>query len=75
MSLWSWILDAGGLVCTYLVGRKWWWSWAIWQGVNCLWVVYAVCTRQWGFLPGCATYAVLNHRNMTAWRRERGGSS
>ena len=71
MSLWPWILDAGGLTCTYFVGKRRWWGWALWQAVNVTWIVYAVSTRQWGFLPGCSVYAVLNHRNMTSWLRER----
>lgn len=69
MSLWSWCLDAGGLTSTYIVGKKRWWGWVVWQGVNALWVVYAFTTSQWGFLPGCAIYAVLNWRNMVSWRR------
>jgi hypothetical protein len=70
--MWSWILDAMGLLCTYLVGRKWWWGWLAFQGYNLTWVAYAIVTRQWGFLPGCCVYALLNQRNLISWRREAG---
>jgi len=66
--IWSWALDAGGLICTYLVGRKFWWGWLVWQAINLTWFVYAIVTRQWGFLPGCLIYAGLNHHNMTRWK-------
>ena len=67
---WSWCLDGFGLLCTYLVGQKFWWGWLCYQGYNGVWVIYAICSRQWGFLPGCAIYATLNYKNMKAWRKD-----
>jgi hypothetical protein len=64
--MWSWVLSAIGVAGLYLVSRGYWWAWGINIAAQVLWIVYAVVTRQWGFIVASVAYGVvfaLNLRN------------
>ena len=67
--MWSWVLTAVGLTCFYLAGRKIWWSWYVGLAGQCLWFLYAISTRQWGFLMGVVLYSVVYARNAYSWTK------
>ena len=50
MQYWSWILAAIGVTGIFFVGRKAIWGWLLLLFNECLWIVYAVTTKQYGFI-------------------------
>lgn len=68
--MWSWVLTAIGLTCFWLAGRKVWWSWHLALIGQIFWFVYALLTRQRGFLAGVFAYSIVYSRNAIRWTRE-----
>lgn len=68
---WSWLLAAIGLTGLWLAGSKRSAGWAVGVGVQVLWIVYALATRQYGFIASALGYGAVNGRNWLRWRRER----
>ena len=62
MELWSWLLTGIGLVGFWLVGRHRW-AWLVLCGWEVLWAVYAVATRQYGFLVSAIVFTGVFGRN------------
>lgn len=67
---WSWILAAVGITGIFLAGSGRKLGWAFGIGAQVLWIMYAVTTRQWGFLVTALAYAAVYSRNWMRWRRE-----
>ncbi len=61
---WSWALSAIGAMGLLLQGRSLPAGPAIGIGVQGLWVIYTVYTRQWGFLFGVALFTPVNAINL-----------
>lgn len=57
--MWSYLLAAIGLTGLYLAPKYpavgWWFNIA----AQALWAIYAITTRQWGFLASAAVYALM----------------
>lgn len=64
---WSWGLTAVGVTGLYLAGRKVWWSWLVGLGVQVPWVIYAVTTKQYGFVVSAFAYGFVYAKNARAW--------
>ena len=47
---WSYILATIGVTGIFFVGRKTIWGWLILCVNECLWIVYALVTQQYGFI-------------------------
>lgn len=60
---WSWILTALGVASLYLAGSRPLVGWPLALVNQLLWAVYAVTTRQYGFLAGAVCYAAVFSRN------------
>jgi len=70
MSYWSYILAAIGVTGIFFVGRKHRWAW-LWLIFNeCLWVVYAVITDQYGFILAAVAYTVVYIKSFLHWRKD-----
>lgn len=67
---WSWVLAAIGVTGLFLAGSKRKLGWAVGFGVQALWVIYAIATRQWGFIFSAIAYGWVYARNWLRWRRE-----
>jgi len=67
---WSWLLTLMGVTCFWLAGRKVWWAWYVGLLTQVVWLAYALATRQWGFLVGCAFYGWVYVTNARRWTRE-----
>lgn len=67
---WSWLLAAIGVSGLWLAGSKRALGWHIGLAVQVLWIVYAVATRQWGFIASALAFAAVNLRNLIRWKRE-----
>ena len=65
---WSWflaIMSAAGLLVAGDRRRS---GWLMCTAVQPFWVVYAITSRQWGFIGGAALFGFVNIRNWLRWR-------
>ena len=67
---WSWILGVNGVVALYVIGRRWWFGWAMGFANECLWLIYGTMTRQWGFVFAAVCYGAINAHNGNKWRND-----
>jgi hypothetical protein len=63
------ILSIIGVTALWLIGLKKWYGWALAWGNECLWVAFAIGTRQHGFILGSVVYGTINMANAIVWRR------
>ncbi len=66
---WSWSLAAIGITGLWLAGSEHKSGWIVGILVQSLWIVYAVMTRQWGFIASAIAYGAVNTRNLVRWMR------
>jgi vancomycin permeability regulator SanA len=62
------ILSIIGVCGMLVIGTHRWWGWLIAFTNECLWVAFAVATRQYGFILGAAFYGTVNAFNAYRWR-------
>ena len=68
--MWSWVLAVIGVIGIYFVGRKHRWAW-LWLIFNeCLWVVYAVITDQYGFILAAVAYTAVYIKSFLHWKKD-----
>jgi len=65
---WSWALAGVGITGLFLAGSSRKIGWAIGISAQVLWIMYAVSTRQWGFLATALAYGWVYARNWLRWR-------
>lgn len=65
---WSVALTATSLVTSLLIGNKLKIGWILGVAMQVLWLVYAVATRQWGFVASALAFGFMNTRNYLKWR-------
>jgi hypothetical protein len=70
MELWSWILAAIGVSGIFFVGQKSIWGWLVLLANECLWIVYAITTQQYGFIFAALAYATVYIRSYLHWKRD-----
>ena len=70
MQYWSWILAAIGVTGIFFVGRKAIWGWLLLLFNECLWIVYAVTTKQYGFIFAAVAYGIVYIRSHIHWSKE-----
>jgi hypothetical protein len=63
MSIWSWVLGTLGVTGLLIAGNRVWWGWLINLANEILWIVYAVRTKQYGFILMAIAYAAVYARN------------
>lgn len=68
---WSWILATIGVTGIFFVGRKTIWGWLVLLFNECLWIVYAITTEQYGFIVAALAYAVVYLRSYIHWSKDR----
>lgn len=68
--MWSYILSAVGVTGLYFAGSNKWWGWCIALLNECLWIIYAVQTQQYGFIFGAIIYGLVHFRNAVSWKKE-----
>lgn len=62
------ILSVIGVCGMLVIGSHRWWGWCIAFVNECLWVAFAVATRQYGFILGATFYGTVNAYNAYKWR-------
>lgn len=65
-----WVLSLLGCVCFWLAGNNKRYAWLMSLGVQVLWYVYAIGSRQWGFIPGATMFSVVYARNYWKWGKD-----
>lgn len=70
MELWSWILAVIGILGIYFVGKKTLWGWLILLVNECIWIAYALDTKQYGFIISALAYAAVYIRSYIHWKRD-----
>ena len=68
--MWSYVLAAIGVTGIFFVGRKTIWGWLVLLVNECLWIVYAVTTKQYGFIFAAIAYGIVYIKSYLLWRRE-----
>ena len=63
------VLSIIGVTALVLIGMRKWWGWAIAFVNECLWIVFAIVTRQHGFILGALVYGTVNIMNGVKWFR------
>lgn len=67
---WSWLLAVIGVTGIYIVGRKTIWGWLILCVNECLWIFYALATKQYGFIFMATAYALVYIKSFRQWRKD-----
>jgi hypothetical protein len=68
---WSWVLAAIGVTGIFFVGRKVIWAWLLLLFNELLWIIYAVTTKQYGFIVAALAYGVVYIRSYIHWSKEK----
>ena len=68
--MWSWILAIVGITGIAFVGRKTIWGWLVLMLNECLWVAYALDTRQYGFILASIGYGTVYVLSYRKWKVE-----
>ena len=70
MEYWSYLLAFIGVSGIFLVGRKTIWGWLILCVNECLWIIYALTTKQYGFIIAAVAYGIVYVKSYIGWRRD-----
>lgn len=68
--MWSWVLAVIGVTGIFLVGRKTIWGWLILCINECLWIIYGLATKQYGFIVMALSYAAVYIKSYIHWRKD-----
>ena len=68
---WSWALSCVGAFGIYLAGKKDWRGWAVGILSEVLWLIYAIVTKQYGFIFGAILYSIILIKNMRGWLKSK----
>lgn len=69
MPYWSWILAVVGVSGMFLVGQKVLKGWIVLFCNECLWIAYALSTKQYGFIVMATAYIIVYIRSYSEWRK------
>jgi hypothetical protein len=67
---WSWLLAAVGVTGIYFVGRKTIWGWLVLVVNECIWIMYALATKQYGFIAMATAYTLVYIKSYRQWRKD-----
>ena len=67
--MWSWVLAVVGITGIFFVGRKTVWGWLVLMVNECLWVAYALHTRQYGFILASIGYGTVYIKSYVKWKK------
>jgi hypothetical protein len=65
--MWSWVLEAIGVIAAIVVGRHHWWGWLIMVFNSALWSIYGFTTKQYGFVASSFVFGITYLRNAYTW--------
>ena len=67
---WSISLALIGIIGLYIAGKKSHWGWLIGLSAQILWFIFAIVTRQYGFILSAVAYGWVYWTNWHKWRKE-----
>jgi hypothetical protein len=67
---WSWLLMLVGVTGLWAAGSKKSWGWALGIFAQVLWILYALASKQYGFLFSAIAYGTVYVRNYRIWTKE-----
>jgi len=70
MSYWSWLLALIGVTGIFLVGKKKNWAWLVLCCNELIWIVYALATKQYGFIVMATAYTIVYLKSYKEWKKE-----
>lgn len=73
--MWSWVLAVVGVTGIFLVGRKTIWGWLVLLVNETIWIIYAITTKQYGFIVMALAYAAVYVKSYLGWRKEENDSA
>ena len=72
--MWSYVLAVIGVTGIFFVGRKTIWGWLVLLVNECIWIAYAIATKQYGFIFMATAYSAVYIRSYIHWKRDDGFS-
>ena len=66
--MWSWVLAIVGSTGLFFVGEKRLRGWFILAANEILWCVYAIHTRQYGFIAYSVLYLIMYYKAIRNWK-------
>jgi hypothetical protein len=69
--IWSIVLSVIGVYGIYLAGRKNQLGWLVGFSAQALWFIFAIVTKQYGFILSALAYGTVYGRNYIRWRNEQ----
>ena len=63
------ILSLKGVTALILIGKRKELGWALAFTNECLWFLFAIATKQYGFIIGALVYGSVNAYNYRNWRK------
>lgn len=70
MEYWSYLLAVVGITGIFFVGKKTAWGWIILFVNECLWITYALLSKQYGFLIMAIAYMIVYIKSYFSWTSE-----
>lgn len=58
-----------GMTALILIGQRKWYGWALAMFNECIWIVFAIATKQHGFILGAIFYGSINLHNAIKWKQ------
>lgn len=68
--IWSWVLAIVGVFGIFFVGQKKIWGWPLLLLNECLWIAYAIQTKQYGFIFAAIVYGGVYVKSYLFWRKD-----
>lgn len=67
MQFWSWLLALVGVTGIFFVGKKTPMGWVILFTNECIWIAYALATKQYGFIVMALAYMAVYVKSYRSW--------
>lgn len=68
--IWSFTLAAIGILGIWLAGKNSKWGWAVGLGAQVLWFIFAIVTKQYGFILTALAYGWVYGSNFIKWHKK-----
>ena len=68
--IWSVALGIAGVTGQYIIGKKSHKGYLIGMGTQVLWLIFAIQTKQYGFILLCCLYFGIYWKSWRAWRED-----
>lgn len=70
MGYWSYLLAAIGVTGIFFVGKKTLWGWLVLCVNEIIWIIYALATKQYGFIIMALAYTAVYIKSYKGWKSE-----